>query len=210
MDERPKLPHYDPDYCLKVAKRAASVCVGILVIELLVLLFVAPSNDKCPGWTIHAENGSGMPAWILAGIFTGGPTVWICYVALRWEQKFSQKVYDGIAYTDNRSIYSIFPNFGFGSKIPQEPKSQELNFEQIFLLDANAMFLRVCIGWCLFCTLPLLMMITECTNATRYFGYKTDRSWKLTMYLHGIWGTYPRPLARGHLSKGRLGCPYRL
>jgi len=176
MDERPKLPHYDPDYCLKVARWAAFVCVGILVVELLVLLFVTPTNGKCPGWTIYAENGSAMPSWILAGIFTGGPTIWICYVVLRWEQKFSQKMYEGIAYTDNRSIRSIFPNFGFGSKSKlsaQEltPESRELNFEQIFLLNANAVFLRVCIVWCVFCALPLLMMITECTNATRYFGY---------------------------------------
>jgi hypothetical protein len=175
MDQRPKLPHYDPDYCVKIAKWAASVCVGILVIELLVLLFVAPSNDKCPGWTMYSEKGSAtpLPLWILAGIFTGMPTIWICYVVLRWEQKFSQKMYDGIAYRDNRPR---FPNFGIGSKSklsPQElkPDTQELNFEQIFLLDANAMFLRVSIGWCVFCAFPLMLMITKCTDVARYFGY---------------------------------------
>ena len=176
MDERPKLPHYDPDHCLKIARWAASVCVGIFVIELLVLLFVDPSNGKCPGWTIYSENGSAMPAWLLAGIFSGVPTIWICYVVLRWEQKFSKKMYDGIAYTDSKSMRSIFPNFGFGSKYKvnaQElkPESRELNFEQIFLFNANATFLRMCILWCAFCALPLLLMITECTNAARYFGY---------------------------------------
>ncbi|HXL14367.1 MAG TPA: hypothetical protein VN941_10450 [Bradyrhizobium sp.] len=169
MDERPKLPHYDPDYCLKIATWAASICVGILAFELLVLLFVAPS-DKCPGWAIYAENGSATSAWIFVGLFTGLPTIWICYVVLRWEQKFSQQMYDAIAYRDNRSI---FPNLGFGTK-PKPDRQQldpELNFEQIFLLNANALFLRVCIGWCLFCVVPLVLMIAKCTSAPRYLGY---------------------------------------
>jgi hypothetical protein len=171
MDERPKLPHYDPDYCLKVAKWAASICVGILVVELLVLLFVTPDTAKCPGWTIYAKNGSPMPSWILAGIFTGGPTIWICYVVRHWEQTFSRKMYDGIAYRDNRPI---FPNLGFGRN--SRPGSggfepRDLNFEQIFLLNANTLFLRMCIMLCLFCACPLFWMITRCTNATRYLGY---------------------------------------
>jgi hypothetical protein len=180
MDERPKLPHYDADFCLKIARLAACVCIGILVIELSVLLFVTSSNGKCPGWTIYSESGSATPSWVLAGIFSGVPTIWICYVVLRWEQKFSQKMYDAIAYTDNRSLFSnirsIFPNIGFGSRSEFgaegfKSESRELNFEQIFLLNANAMFLRVCIVLCVFCALPLLMMITGCTNASRYLFY---------------------------------------
>jgi len=170
MDERPKLPHYDPDYCLKVAKWAASICVGILVIELLVLLFVAPNNGKCPGWTIYAENGSAISLWLLTGTLSGVPTIWICYVVVRWEQKFSQKMYDSIAYRR-----PIFPNFGFGrnSKLSSKelkPDMRDLNFEQIFLINANALFLRVSIGWCLVCAFPLLLTITKCTNVPRYFG----------------------------------------
>ena len=166
MDERPKLPHYDPDYCLKVAKWAASVCVGILSVELLVLLLVFPENGKCPGWMIYADNGPVTSAWAIAGIFTGLPTIWICYVAARWKQKFSRLFYESIAFSDNRRA---FPDFSFfrKSKInaeQREPDSQDLNFQQIFLLDANTLFLRVCIGWCLFCATPLLLMITNCTN----------------------------------------------
>jgi hypothetical protein len=171
MDERPKLPHYDPDYCLKVAKWTASICIGILVVELLVLLLVTPDSAKCPGWTIYSKNGSAMPSWVLAGIFTGAPTAWICHVVMRWEQKFSQIMYDGIAYRDKRPK---FPNLGFGrnSQLGSgglEPP--ELNFEQIFLLNADAMFLRMCIGWCLFCAIPLFWIVTSCIDATRYLGY---------------------------------------
>jgi hypothetical protein len=164
MDERPKLPHYDPDYCLRVAKWEASVCVGILVIELVVLLFVAPSNGKCPGWTIYAENGSAMPSWILAGIFTGGPTIWICYIVLRWEQKFSEKIYDSIAYGHPEPPFSFF----FAK---QEPHPKELNFQNIFLVNFNRLFLVINVGWCFFCALPLWMMLSTCTNLPRYLGY---------------------------------------
>jgi hypothetical protein len=179
MNECPKLPHYDPDYCLRVAKWAASVCVGILVVELVGMLLVTPDEGKCPGWTIYAENGSATPGWLLAGIFTGFPTVWICYVALHWEQEFSERFYDSIAYRKDYTptllnLRQLFPNMGFGSKSPiSRPKveSRELDFEKIFLLNANRLFLRVCIMWCLFCAAPLLMMVTGCTNALQYFGY---------------------------------------
>jgi hypothetical protein len=168
MDERPKLPHYDADYCLKIAAWVVSICVGILTFELLLLLFVIPS-DKCPGWAIYAENGSATSAWIFAGLFTGLPTIWICYVALRWKQKFSQQVYDSIAYRNTRPI---FPNLGFGTKPKPDHQERDLepNFEQIFFLDANALFLRIGIGWCLFCTFPLVLMVTKCTSVLQYFG----------------------------------------
>jgi hypothetical protein len=173
MDERPKLPHYDPDYCLKAAKWAASTCVGILLIELLVLLFVAPRPDKCPGWTMYAENGTATPLWILAGIISGGSTILIWYFVLRWEQRFSQEVYDRIAYRDDRPR---FPYLGFG-KGPKfnseavEPDQRELNFEQILFVDANSECTIACAIWSLLCVSPLLLMITMCTNVPRYLGY---------------------------------------
>jgi hypothetical protein len=167
MDERPKLPNYDPDYCLKVAKSAASVCVGITIVELLVLLFVDPGTGRCPGWTIYAQNGPATSLWALAGMFTVLPTIWIGYVVLRWEQKFSQKMYDATAYRR-----PMFPHLGFGRK--PKPDPQELNFEQIFLLDANRLFLRVNIGWCLFCTSPLWLLLWNCTTFPRFLGYPTN------------------------------------
>jgi hypothetical protein len=167
MDDRPKLPNYDPDYCLKVARSAASVCVGITIVELLVLLFVDPHNGRCPGWTIYAQNGSATSFWVLAGMFTVLPAIWIGYVALRWKQKFSQKMYDAIAYRR-----PMFPHLRFGRKSRLD--SRELNFEQIFLLDANRLFLRVNIGWCLFCTFPLWLMLYDCTAFPRFLGYSTN------------------------------------
>jgi hypothetical protein len=92
MEERPKLPHYDPDYCLKVAKWAASICVAFLIIELLVLFVVDPTNGRCPGWIIYAKNGSATSLWILVGFLTAAPTVWICYVCFSLELLFSKNV----------------------------------------------------------------------------------------------------------------------
>ena len=178
MDERPKLPHYDPDYCLKVAKWAASICVVILVAELLTPLFVEPSSGQCPGWNIYAENGSATPSWILAGIFTGGPAIWICYVVLHWEQKFSRKLYDAIAYKQTGSVFQnlVVLNAVFGSRPkpnPQElkPDTQELDYESILFTDANRAWLLGCATLCLFCTFPLLLMLAKCTGAPRYLGY---------------------------------------
>jgi hypothetical protein len=76
-------------------------------------------------------------------------------------------MYDSIAYRDTSSI---FPNFGFGRKSKFDSRQlkldiQDLDFEKIFLLNANRMLLRMCMIWCLFYASPLLVMLTECTRA---------------------------------------------
>jgi hypothetical protein len=60
MNDRPKLPHYDPDYCLRFAKWAAAVCVGILLVEVVGMLLVVPDEAKCLR-IIHAGNGAATP-----------------------------------------------------------------------------------------------------------------------------------------------------
>ncbi|HTO78823.1 MAG TPA: hypothetical protein VMJ31_03510, partial [Methylocystis sp.] len=57
-EERPELPNYDSDLCGKVVKGAACVCVGLIIAELLVLLLVHPSDDRCPGWIVHPNQPS--------------------------------------------------------------------------------------------------------------------------------------------------------
>jgi hypothetical protein len=139
-----------------------------------VLLFVTPSADKCPGWTFYAETGTATPVWIIALIITGGATIFVCYVVLRWKQRFSQKIYDRIAYRDDRPQ---FPHFGFGKR-PQfnpeevEPAKREIDFEQILFHDYNSGFIIGCIIWSLLCASPLMEMIAVCTNVPRrYLGY---------------------------------------
>lgn len=136
------LPNYDPEFCGKIVKGAASVCFGLVVAELLVLLFVHPSDDRCPGWIFHPNQRSAVSLWLLAGMFTALPTAWICNVALRWDDYYARKVYDSIA---------------------NGPPGQ-------LLMDANWLLLMVLAGWCLFCGIPLFLMSVQCTALSDYLS----------------------------------------
>ena len=163
MNERPKLPHYDPDYCLKVAQWTASICVAVLAIELLVLITVDPSAGRCPGWIINATKQSAASLWVLVGIFTALPTIWICYVVFRWDY-FSQKLYGDIAYRR----WSTFSRL-IGLQSKSDAELPDLNFENIFLINFDRLFLRHRLV--LVCTGPLWMMLANCTSLSRYLGY---------------------------------------
>ena len=152
MDDRPFLPNYNPDFCRKVASWAAASCLVWLTILLLILTLVDPSKGRCPGWTIYAENGAATSMWFLAGMFTALPTFWICFVALRWE-RFSQKIYDTAA--DNYQPF-MTPKFLYDSFKPDP-----------ITFPHNQMFVAVFVGWSLFCTSPLWMMLGNCTNLLR-------------------------------------------
>ncbi len=106
-----------------------------LVLELLVLIAVGPGNNLCPGWTIHSTNGAAASLWILVGLLTAAPTVWICYMVLRWG-RFVQKAYD---------------------QFIRDPAA-------MFLVDGNKLCVGVTIFWCLFCAVPLWMILTNCTD----------------------------------------------
>ena len=54
------------------------MCVAVLVIEMLVLIIVDPSAGRCPGWIINATKQSALSLWVLIGICTALPTIWIC------------------------------------------------------------------------------------------------------------------------------------
>jgi len=174
MDERPKLPHYDPDYCHKVAKWASVVCIATLAVELAILLLVT-HKASCPGWTMYAKTtGQATHLWLFAVVITGGTTAGICYVVLRWKEKFAAEIYDNIAF-GNDSL--LLPYFGFRNRLPFPPEQgdsnqkKELNFEQILLVDSNFGFLFGCAAWCLFGAIPLFMMVTSCTDVLEYFWY---------------------------------------
>jgi hypothetical protein len=163
MNERPPLPHYDPGYCLKIAKWTACICVAILVFELLVPVIFDPSYSRCPGWIINAGKESLVSWWALVAFSSGLPTAWMCYVVLRWEH-FSRKMYDSIAYRDS-SLHSLL----FGSQ-EKYGEPRELNFESIFLLNSNRVFLRVGILWCLGCAFPFWIMLGSCTDLLKLIG----------------------------------------
>jgi hypothetical protein len=153
--ERPnfELPNFNPKFCLKVTKSAASVCVGWLIIELLLLIVIGPSNKRCPGWMAYSENGAATSLWILVGVFTAGPAIYFCYVVRRWD-RFCERLSDTMM--GNRPV-GLF-------RIRQDPAN-------MFLIDTNKLCLRVTIGFCLLCAFPLWMIVTHCTDLPRYFGY---------------------------------------
>jgi len=142
VEERPKLPNYDPVFCGKIVKGAACVCVGLIIAELLVLLLEHPNDDRCPGWIFHPNQRSAASLWVLAGMLTVLPTLWICYVALRWDDYYARKMYDSIAYG---------------------PPGQ-------LLMDARWLVLMVMAAWCLFCAIPLFLMLGHCTAIFDYLN----------------------------------------
>jgi hypothetical protein len=140
VEELPKLPNYDPVFCGKVVKAAAYVCVAVIIAELLVLLLVHPSDARCPGWILHPHQRSAASLWLLAGMFTLLPGLWMCNVARHWEDSYARKMYDGIL-----------------SGSPGQ-----------LLIDANWLMLTVIAFWCLFCAIPLFLMLGQCTALHQY------------------------------------------
>lgn len=140
---RPKLPNYDPGFCGKVVKAAACVCVGLIIVELLVLLLVHPSDDRCPGWIFHPHQRSAVSLWVLAGMFTVLPALWMSIVALRWDRYFARKAYDQFA--------------------------NDL-LQGLFFIDGNWLMLMVTVGFCLFSAIPLFWMLGQCTPLYHYLN----------------------------------------
>jgi hypothetical protein len=154
MDEHRYLPNYDPDFCLKVTKWGAVSCVAWLILTLLILGLVDPSG--CPGWIIHSKNGQASSLRAFFGIFTALPTIWICFIVVRWKH-FSQKVYDSAA-----DSYQPF----------MMPKLLYERFKpDPVIFPYNRVFVVTIVGWSLFCTNSLWMMLGNCTNLFREVGF---------------------------------------
>jgi hypothetical protein len=98
--------------------------------------FVQPSDDLCPSWTYHPNQTSAASLWTMAGMFTVLPALLMCNFALRWERHYARKMYDSIA---------------------SDPPEQ-------LLINHNWLVPAVMAGWCLFCAIPLFLMLTQCTT----------------------------------------------
>jgi hypothetical protein len=150
MDEKPFLPFYDPNFCGRVVRLAAVVCLAWLAIEIGILTFIDPAEGKCPGWTIHAENGQATSLWLIVALFTAAPGLWICFGALRWDF-FSQKIYDQAAGT--HETFTVLPKAFHDAYKPD-----------LLIFPYNQVFVVTMALWCLFCTAPLWIMLSECTS----------------------------------------------
>lgn len=143
VEQRLKLPNYDFDFCRKVVKGAVYVCFGLIVAELLVLLFVHPSDDQCPGWIFHRNQPSAASLWVLAAMFTVLPTLWIGNVALRWDH-YDRRMYDDL--------------------VNGPP--------QYLLMNINWLVPMVMAVWCLFCAIPFILMLGQCTALPHYLNLR--------------------------------------
>jgi hypothetical protein len=153
MDESQRLPNFDPTFCLKVAKWGAAICLALLIIAVCILGLVDPTNSRCPGWIIYDKKaGQATSLWLFVGMFTALPTIWICYIVLRWN-RFSQRIYDAAA---GRYTPFLLPKVLYDRYKPDP-----------FIFPHNQVFVIVVVGWCLFCTIPLWMMLINCTNLPR-------------------------------------------
>jgi hypothetical protein len=148
MGERQSLPNYDPVFCLKVVRWGAATCLGWLAIAVGILTLVDPTNSRCPGW-VFAENGHATSLWVFVALFTAAPTIWICFVVLRWD-RFSQRIYDAAAGT-----YTPFP---FSESWYHRNKPDPFTFPY------NQMFVMISFGSSLFCTAPLWIMLDNCVS----------------------------------------------
>jgi hypothetical protein len=150
MDENQRLPNYDPTFCLKVAKWRAATCLAWLIIEVCILALVDPTNSRCPGWAIYDKNaGQVTSPWLFVGIFAAYPTIVSCFIVLRWN-RYSQRVCMPQA---GRYTPFLLPKVLYDRYKPDP-----------FTFLHTKVFVIVTVGWCLFCTIPLWIMLINCSN----------------------------------------------
>jgi len=144
------LPNYNPAFVRKAAIYSAASCVCWLAIALCILTFVDPSNSQCPGWMTQAQNGSPTSLWVIVGLFSAVPTIWICIIVLRWKS-FSRKIYRHYTIQPD-GVVGVAPGFFLRKYYPPA------NYDYNFLLAG------VCLFWSLFSAIPLVFMLMSCTG----------------------------------------------
>jgi hypothetical protein len=147
MNENQPLLDFDPDFCRGIAKWAAVICTTWLAIAVCILVLVDPTGSQCPAWTIYDKNGQATSLWLFVGLFTALPTIWICFIVLRWKG-FSQIIHGAGADSYKRFLASK------GWYDQNKPAS--------FTFPFNRAFVVAVVGWCLFCSIPLWVMILPC------------------------------------------------
>jgi hypothetical protein len=95
MNKDFRLPFFDPDYCLKVARCSSAVCAAWLIVELILLAVLNPDPARCANWTIHRGKSSETHVGLLILLFTAVPTAWICFIAIRWRRS-SERIFNSI------------------------------------------------------------------------------------------------------------------
>jgi hypothetical protein len=151
LDARPTTavgePSFNSNYCFRITQLTALASVALVALAILILASADPSGSRCPDWNIVLTNGTTMsPGPVM--LICVAAAIWPCIVAVHWRH-FAQRISDQIEQSPHRLLLSL-------SGLSEQPK-----------LDFNRLYLVVSIGWCLFCSMPLWMMLGGCT---RLFG----------------------------------------
>lgn len=153
MGADPRYPNFDPDFCNTVTRIAAVANAAILVVTLVLLSTISPDPARCPGWRL--PDAQSTSAWLVVAIFVGFPALWICFLALR-PDCFARKVIESLENAERRASSS--PLFGRMSGFHQLP---------MHTFPLNWLLVVTMIGWTLFCCVPPLLILGECTQWLR-------------------------------------------
>jgi hypothetical protein len=146
MNEAEPIFDFDPDFCRKIAKWGAVICLAWLGIAICILALVHPGS-QCPAWTIYDKNGEATSLWVIVGFFMGFPTIWLCFILLRWKG-LTRMIYDSGADSYKRFLASK------GWDYQNKPAA--------YTFPLNSVFVVVIGMWSLFCSIPLWVMILPC------------------------------------------------
>lgn len=150
MQERRRLASFDPDRCLAVTKWAAAVSALWFVIELVIMVSVDGKRTGCPGWILRPKNGSESPLWLLAMMFSLGPSLALWYQVRHWNdvvQKVDAALRGEAPYKD-WLMAQLHRRFS--------PPPSSINYNWILTVWAT--------GFCLAATAPLWMMLASCAS----------------------------------------------
>ena len=148
LDARPTTavgePSFNSNYCFRITQLTALASVALVALAILILASADPSGSRCPDWNIVLTNGATMsPGPVM--LICVAAAIWPCIVAVHWRH-FAQRISDQIEQSPPSSVVSL-------SGLSEQPK-----------LDINRLYLVVSIGWCLFCSIPLWMMLGGCAR----------------------------------------------
>jgi hypothetical protein len=137
---------FDPDFCGRILRVGAILCVALVLITAALLAVARPS--RCPAWAFPADDGSSLPAWPLL-LFTGFWALVVTYYAVTW-RRFAEHVLDTARWGEGAFLRGTQPTW-YG------------NWTQFHAMCAalahyNKLCVATMVGSVLFTAVPLILM----------------------------------------------------
>lgn len=125
--------------------RAAGSVTAVVLALVIMLSF---DSARCRGWTLPDQAHTSL--WLLIFIIFGPAAGVAVYQARNWEQ-LAHRMMHGEADQANR-----FPPTPYEKLLKQDREHLRLT------LPHNRILAIVCVGWVLFCTIPLFLIAKSC------------------------------------------------